>query len=289
MSLARPARSDALRPTAEAALDAWAARVRDDRAQVERCREIDDPADFYAPVAERFRMDPRRDDDPVLEILRGLARADDAWLDIGAGGGRYALPLALSVREVTAIDPSPAMLDVLRAGMKEHRIRNLRVELGRWPSADREARSVDVALMAHVGYDIEDIGPFLDAAERVARRTCVAVVGEAAMTTVASLFWAEIHGEPRVPLPALPELVTLLMARGRMPGVALAPRSLATFPTFDDLLSMARRQLWVRPGSARERRLAELVRQRAVEGEAGWTLETRPARIGVVAWEPPGR
>jgi hypothetical protein len=140
-----------------------------------------------------------------------------------------------------------------------------------------------------VGYDIEDIGPFLDAAERVARRTCVAVVGEAAMTTVANLFWAQIHGEPRVPLPALPELVTLLMARGRVPSIALAPRAPAAFATLDDLLSMARRQLWVRPGSDRDARLTELVSQRAVQRDPGWTLETSPARIGVVAWEPPGR
>ena len=90
--------------------------------------------------------------------------------------------------------------------------------------------------MAHVGYDIEAIGPFLDAAEAVARRLCVAVLGEGAMTTVASLFWAEVHGEARIPLPALPELLALLVARGRLPEVRIVDRKP---PTFDSLRSVA--------------------------------------------------
>ena len=69
-----------------------------------------------------------------------LARADDTWLDIGAGGGRYALPLARSVREVVAVDPSAAMLEVLRDGMREHGIANVRVVEGRWPAVEISPR-----------------------------------------------------------------------------------------------------------------------------------------------------
>src|SRR3990170_6580671 len=95
-------------------LAAWRARVVADKAQVEGAREVEDPADFYAPVKDRFRMDPRRTDDATLEVLLALARPDDVWLDVGAGGGRYALPLALAVREVVAIDSSPSMIAALR-------------------------------------------------------------------------------------------------------------------------------------------------------------------------------
>src|SRR5436305_2593495 len=101
--------SDALRPTAEEALRAWGARVRANREQVEHFREAS-PADFYAPIASMFRADPRRQDEPALQALRQLARPDDTVLDIGAGGGRYALPLALATREVVAIEPSEGML-----------------------------------------------------------------------------------------------------------------------------------------------------------------------------------
>jgi SAM-dependent methyltransferase len=299
MTLPRPAASDALRPTAEAALAAWTARVDADHKQVERCREVADPSDFYAPVATRFRpeqvkhppqhaghLDPRRRED-VLAILRGLARPDDEWLDIGAGGGRYALPLALDVAHVIAVDPSPAMLGVLANGMREHAIANITSVEARWPTELPADTEVDVALMAHVGYDIGAIGPFLAAAEKAASRLCVAVMGEGAMTTASTLFWEPVHGEPRVALPALPELIALLVALGRLPEVSLARRSPPTFATFDELLAMARRQLWVRAGSPKDATLEALVRAQASERDAGWSLDWTETRIGVAAWTPP--
>ena len=289
VNLPLPTGPDALRPTAADALAAWAARVDADHEQVERCREVADPTDFYAPVVTRFRQDPHRHED-VLELLQDLARPGDTWLDIGSGAGRYALPLALAVERVIAIDPSPAMLATLAEGMREHGIANIVAIEARWPAPLPEgATRVDVALMAHVGYDIGAIGPFLDAAEAAADRLCVAVMGEGAMTTVATLFWEPIHGEPRALLPALPELVAVLIARGRLPEVRLARRKPATFASMDDLITMARRQLWVRAGSAKDARLEALVREHAVEGDEGWSLDRSETRIGVVTWTPASR
>src|SRR3982074_2449339 len=118
--------SDVLRPSAEAARSAWAARVRANREQVEQFREAT-PRDFYAPVAGMFRVDPRRIDDPALDALRKLVRADDVLLDIGAGGGRLALPLALVAQRVVAIEPSEGMLRVLRESIAEYSISNIDV------------------------------------------------------------------------------------------------------------------------------------------------------------------
>ena len=57
--------------------------------------------------------------------------------------------------------------------------------------------------------------------------------------------------------------------------------------TTDELLAMARRQLWIRPGSAKDDRLEALVRHRAVELGDGWTLDRSPTRIGVASWPSP--
>ena len=135
-------------------------------------REVADPADFYAPVTSRFRVDPRRTDDPTLNALLGLARPDDVWLDVGAGGGRYALPLALAVREVVAIDPSPSMLAALVEDAAAAGIENVRVIKARWPMPSDPRPSATSALMAHVGYDIAEIGPFLDAARSGVAPVC---------------------------------------------------------------------------------------------------------------------
>jgi SAM-dependent methyltransferase len=275
---------DPLRPSVSDALAAWRARVVADKEQVDRAREVQDPADFYAPVTSRFRMDPRRTDDPSLNALLSLVRPHDVWLDVGAGGGRYALPLALRVREVVAIDPSPAMLAVLREDAATFGIENVSVIEARWPMTDPP--SGDVSLMAHVGYDIAEIGPFLDQLEIQSSRLCVAVMGESAMTTAATLYWERVHGEPRVRLPALPELLVLLAARGRLPEASLVERAPPTFGSFDEAHSMARRQLWLREGSEKDERLGGLMAETLTERDGRYAFDWTPSRIGIVSWRP---
>jgi SAM-dependent methyltransferase len=279
-------RADALQPVESDALAAWAARVKADNDQVNRCREVADPADFYAPMTSRFRMDPRRTDDPSLNSLLTLALPDDVWLDVGAGGGRYALPLALHVSEVVAIDPSPSMLAALSEDAAEAGIENVRVIEARWPMVAADAPSGDVGLMAHVGYDIAEIGPFLVELEERSSRLVVAVMGESAMTTVATLFWERAHGEPRVRLPAMPELLVLLTARGRLPAVTLVDRALPTFASLDEALAMARRQLWLREGSQKDGLLRQLVAESITAQDGRYAFDWKPTKIGIISWPP---
>jgi SAM-dependent methyltransferase len=275
--------TDALRPSAEAALEAWAARVRANREQVEQHREAEPARDFYASVAGLFRADPRRADDPVLDVLRSLIAPADSVLDIGAGGGRFALPLALQAREVVAVDPSPGMLAILHEGMAEHGIGNIRLVEGRWPGI-AVGLEADLALIAHVGYDIEAIGPFLDAMEHAARRLCVAVLLEGPPPSAADALWPEIHGVQRASLPALPEFLTLLLARGRVFEVRLIERAPMTYAQPEQALAWARQQLWTRPSSARDDRLRQLVERRLQPVEGGYLLAGQPRRVGIVTW-----
>ena len=277
--------TDSLRPGVDDLLAAWAQRVKADHEQVERCREVADPADFYAPVVNRFRLDPRRTDDPVLNVLLDQARPADIWLDVGAGAGRYALPIAHHVREVIAVDPSPSMLSNLNDDAAASAIANVRTVAARWPMPT-DAPTADVGLIAHVGYDIAEIGPFLDALEAASSRLCVAVMGEAAMTTVATLFWRDIHGEQRARLPAMPELLALLLARGRLPSVTWVEREPPTFESVEDALRMARRQLWLRDGSAKDQVLSVLAGDRLIERGGRFTFDDQPSQIGIAYWVP---
>src|SRR3990170_5776686 len=110
---------------------AWRQQVEAEYEQVERLREWHE-SDYYAPIAHHFADDPRRTDDDLLNELRAMSNPDATWLDIGAGGGRYALPLARSSKKVIAVDPSEGMLNVLRSGMTEHGINNIEIHHGRW-------------------------------------------------------------------------------------------------------------------------------------------------------------
>ncbi len=286
--------SDILRPSIADALAAWAARVRENAEQVERFREVPDPTDFYGPGTSTFRADPRRTDEPLLRDLLELAEPDETWLDIGAGAGRYALPLALAVREVVAVEPSPGMAAALRDGMHEHGIANIRIVEGGWPPDEPTTGATiaapptaDVAMIAHLGYDIERLGPFLHAMEAAAGR-CAAILMERQPSSVADPFWPIVHGEERVPLPALREFLVVLMALGRTVEVRMHERPPRAYATAEEAISFLRRQLWIAEGGAKDRRFVEAVRERLVETEDGLLLRgQRPLPVGMVTWRHP--
>jgi molybdenum cofactor cytidylyltransferase len=273
---------------------AWATRVRENRAQVERIREVPDGQDFYAPVTSLFRADPTRTGDAVLDVLLDLVRSGDTWLDVGAGAGRFALPLARALDpsggSVVALDTSRSMLEGLREIAEDYAIENVRVVEARWPPEDPGAAGAygaDVALIAHVGYDIVEIGSFLRALEGAADRLCVAVLMERVPASAADPFWPPVHGEERVALPALPEVVEMLEARGLRPSVQRVQVDARRFESRDALAGFVRRQLWIDPVGPKEGRFQAALDELAVPDGDGWTIKGRgPSDVGIVTWAP---
>jgi CTP:molybdopterin cytidylyltransferase MocA/SAM-dependent methyltransferase len=272
----------------------WAARVRANREQVERIREIPDGTDFYAPVQSLFRADPTRRGDAILDALLGLVQSGETWLDIGAGAGRFALPIARALDPsggaVVAVDVSQSMLEGLRDIAEDYAIENVRTVEARWPPADPGASTVfeaDVALIAHVSYDIEAIGPFIDALELAATRLCVAVLMDRVPASAADPFWPLVHGEERVGLPALPDFIELLEARGREPSVTMVAGQPRRFDSREALEGFVRRQLWIDPDGKKEAKLRAALEALIVPEGDGWTIRGRVmGDIGVVTWHP---
>jgi SAM-dependent methyltransferase len=276
-----------LRPSAAEAAEAWATLVRAEKQQVDDLPNRPRPEDFYGPVANVFRANPRRTDEPLLEHLRALVRSDETWIDIGAGGGRYTLPVALRAQRVFAVEPSRGMREVLAASARDNGIDNIEVYDERWPSAESKAPVADVAFISQVGYDIAEFAAFSEQMEAHARRLCVSLMFDQAPITDFAPLWKPVHGEDRVLLPALAEMSALLFARRRMPRVIdsfdIAPR---VYENVEALHSATRRPLWVLEGTPEDARLAAAVRDLAVEVEGGVALSSRPRKVVFLAWEP---
>ena len=262
----------------------WRARVRANNAQVERLAERDDGSDFYAPIAERFRADPTRRDDACLNALLALAQPQETWLDVGAGGGRFTLALARHVRRVVAVEPSEAMRTVLEEVRAQHGIENLDLIGERWPI--QRALQADVALITHVGYDVEAIGPFLEAFEAAAKRLCVALLLERAPGAAFAGLWKAVHGSPYAPLPALPEFLRLLEARGRRPALRKITERAWGFDSWEAAISDARRRLWLRAGSDKARLLRQVIGDHLVARDDGYALKGPVDTIVLVTWTP---
>ena len=260
----------------------WSRRVAGNREQAERLREERGDGDHYRPLASMFRADPHRTDDEVLEALLAIAQASDTWIDVGAGAGRFSLPLALSVQSVIAVEPSGAMREEFANLQIEHGITNVELRKDRWPSDDPGLTDIgDVALISHVGYDIEPIGAFLDTLDRSARRECVALTFDRAPGSLFWQAWPLVHGEKHVQLPGGADLVALLRARGArvdVSPIAGTTRVRWSFDSFDEAMEWARRRLWLSEQSTKLPRLQDAVRAILVEEDGRWALPDRPTQ-----------
>ncbi len=274
-----------LRPTEEEALAAWAALVAADAEQVARVREPEPPADHYGAIAHRFR--PGALESLEWPVLDALIAPGETVLDIGAGGGRFAVPLAKKGCRVVAIEPSEAMRRTLAAAADEAGVA-VEVHGVRWPAADWRV-DADVSLAAHACYDIAEIGPFLDAIERHTRRLCIGVFAQFGRGAALAPLFEAVHGEPMQTLPALKEFTALLGARNRRFEVRTVSKGVEEELTErEEAFELARRMLWLAPGGAKEQRMRELM-------EAWWgrpegiALPVQRRFIGIVSWEPARR
>ncbi|GIW13646.1 MAG: hypothetical protein KatS3mg062_1085 [Tepidiforma sp.] len=239
-----------LRPSAEEALASYRELVRENRAYIEAIEGQRPPGhDYWASRAASFR--PGRMPVPELGPLLALAEPGDTWLDIGAGGGRFAVPLAEHVARVVAVEPSPSMREQLAEAARDAGRTNIELIDLEWPpAAEGAAPPGDVSLAANVLYAIEDPAAFVAAMERHTRRTCAVVAFDRAPNTPIPGLWRELWGSEFRELPALRELTALLLAMGRRVRVEpLPPQPLEARPVEE----VARDYAWmyhVRPGIA---------------------------------------
>ena len=269
-----------LRPDPQALGAEWRDLVVAEREQTERLREWHE-ADYYRPVARHFVEDPRRAGDEMLNELRSYCAPDVTWLDVGAGGGRNALPLALLSKQVIAVEPSQAMQEILTDSARDAGIDNLEILPLRWP-AGSESIQVDYSLMAHVAYDIDEINPFVDGLERATRKRCFASLMAHAPSSGFESLWEAVHGEPRYTLPAMREFLHLLLARGATPDVRIYARDVQPHEP-DDIRASARRRLWLSEGSEKDLKLQGLIDEELKRGDH---ILQRRLVVSLISWEP---
>jgi hypothetical protein len=266
------------------AAERWAARVAANAAQIGRLRETRVPVDFSAGRVRPFQSGGY----PATEWPRLLAllRPSDMWIDVGAGAGRLAVPLAGAVRQVVAVEPSESMRRALESGLADRDRTNVRIVDGRWPLVARSVGRADVALAAFVVFDQADIVGFLEAMERAARRRVVVTVTNRAPSAGDDELWWELHGEAQASLPAAPELTEVLAETGRPFTLTTLPANRGRSPPFEAALDKARQIYWVARGSAADRRLAALLRERYTSRYHRVRLPGEPTSVSVFDWSP---
>ncbi len=269
------------------AVDHWRQMIIQEHAQTDRIRGPR-PTDHWTQYAPLFKDDPHRTGDEMLEHLKGRVQPDETVIDVGAGGGRLALPLALACRWVYAVEPSPSMGDVLRETAAEYAIQNVSVTEAAW--ADASVEPAGVVLCSHVVYVIQEIEPFVRKMESHARRLVLCVVFQSPPQAQMSGLWERVHGEERLRLPCLPEFLPVLEELGIRAEVSeLDARPQHGFESFEEAREMLTRRLYVKPDTVEMVRLGGALEESLVEVDGTWQIKgSQPVRPCIVAWEPGG-
>ena len=271
--------------TGSSAVAAWRSRVESHHAQSHMVMDASARTDdFWADFAPAFRADPRRADDEALDILLGLAEETSTVLDVGGGAGRFALPLALKCASVTVVDPSEGMLAQLRLAIEEEGVENVSMVRSDWETADVEPR--ELVLCSHVVYGIADIARFIRKLEHHASRLVALVSFVDDPQAHVSGLWETVHGEPRITLPALPELVNVLWDLEIYPDVVMAPSTRArTFESPETALEELTRRLFVGDNPVKEERLRAALPHSLERTSDGFVIGgAKPVRQGVITW-----
>jgi SAM-dependent methyltransferase len=277
---------------APSAVDRWRAMVLAHQAQGQRLRDAAwrPPRDFAPPSVDSFRADRERDDDArVLSVLRGLASRDGTVVDVGAGAGRFAIPLARDVAHVIAVEPSEAMRAALASDAERAGVDTLEIVASRWENTS--GISGDLVIASHVVYPLVDIEPFIRGLDAAARRCAAILVFERTPLSWLAGFWPRVHGEERLPAPHLPQVVDVVTELGFGPPLVdlidvepfeLGPPEVAR--------QKLRRRLYVAPDSSADERLSTAMHE-LLDERAGTLVPRTEARIrvGLVRWTPSTR
>jgi len=264
----------------------WQKTVEAEHAQSDRIREEAASDDFWRPVAHRF-VPPKRGElaqDDTVEKLAEFVTSKGTVLDVGAGGGRLAIPLTDYCSHVTAVEPSEAMRERLTATADAWDVKNLSVVPSTWEEAEVEPH--DLVVSAHVVYTVQPIEFFVRKMTDHATKTAALISFERPATATYLPLWTGVHGEARIELPSLSQITTLLTEMeiefDLTPLSSWDPRP---FKDREQAQAECEARLFITSGSEKSRVLSDVLDDSLVEVEGGVRLRwAEPHRPIIISW-----
>jgi len=131
------------------------------------------PPTSSSELAKRYKVHAgKRNERPdkLLDFILREIDGETTVLDIGAGSGRWTIPLAKTAKTVTAVEPSNAMVDNLHRNVASAKLNNIQITQSSWEDAIVEPH--DITVCAHAMYASPDLASFVRKIERYTTRTC---------------------------------------------------------------------------------------------------------------------
>ncbi len=223
----------------------------------------------------------RADSSRTFILAQLDAAPNSTVLDIGAGTGAWAMLLAQHARRVTAVEPSPAMLQVLRRNLEAEKVTNVEIVEDVWPQA--QVGIHDFTLCSHAMYGLPDFAQFIHSIEAVTRQMCFLLIRaptlDGVMAEAARRVWGHPYDSPNYQI-----AFNALLQMGIFPNVSMEDAG-RWEPWVSDRLEDARdqikRRLGVSETSTHDDFFMDLVSRRLKyeDGKYVWPLAMRTALV----------
>jgi SAM-dependent methyltransferase len=247
----------------------WRALVEAREAQIGRSNEDH----WWGSRARRFAFSMRGQSDWFLDFLEPWLRPDRTVIDVGAGTGRHAGPLAGRVDWVTAVEPSQAMREHIPAAD------NVTVIGSDWQDAD--PAPADLVICVHVLYPVADVVPFIEKLERSARERVFVVLRDSPHRHPGE----DLAGPGRAREPRLRDCFLLLRQVGIAPDLAMT--TYGTFHRYESLEQAVEEcRTHVGQGWDAERGRAWLEANLRPDEDGSLVYEGGEVTAGVLHWKP---
>lgn len=198
-------------------------------------------------------------------------------VDVGAGSGRHAAPLADRLDWVTAVEPSQAMRELIPDRP------NMTVVAAAWE--DAEVAPADLVLCSHVLYGIAEPVPFLEKMESAARERVFVLLRNRRHRRPPDVVSEMLRGAPAPRQVVFDDLYNLLRQMGRDPEVEIdLRRSVSRYADFEMALDDCR----VDAGDAWDEGLARswLDANLVTEDDGSLVYDGGEMVTGVAHWDP---
>ena len=242
--------------------------------------------DHWSKRAEIFNADVKRRwaaPDSSRDFVAAQLKAHPDWtvLDVGGGVGAWAVFMAQKTSRVTVIEPSSAMIQVMKRNLAEARIQNVDIVQEKWPEA-RVAHH-DLTFCAHAMYGFADFSGFIRSLEGMTRHLCVLIMRAPTPKDLLSVAAMHIRGQP-YDSPNFQIAYNALLQMGIFPNVIIENTGLWdpwTSASLDEALATAKSRLGLPRHSEHDRYLGDLVAGNLVyqDGRFVWPRSMRTALV----------
>lgn len=251
-------------------------------------------SDFWNNRERAGRRAPSSAGDDDCERVRWVTSSLPATpgsrvLDIGAGTGAIAIPLARRAAAVTAVEPAQAMREVMERAVREAGIENITVVGRHWEETDLQ-RDLDPpydVVFASFSLGTPDLRGAIEKMNEACSGT-VAVFHFAGLPYWEQIMldlWPDLHGVPYLPGPKAEIIFNLLYRMGIYPDVSVSSyEHRLTVPDLDAGVDALRGRLLVETPE-QEGILRRYLAARLVPGGDGLVLGHRVHRA-CLRWEP---